>query len=174
MINHKDNKQVWLLGIINNSTKEFRIRIEVSFSREGQTLSKFIKLYVETGNTIISDGWYGYNFLNSESSGYHHITHVHMNGIFGQGIQSSSHIEAIWNIIKSKIKSIYQVIPHKNFMQFFGEAEYRYKIRNKSSVDKIKDFFECYRLIDNLADVEFSDSGFINASDDDIEEEFED
>ena len=53
LINHKDNKQIWLLGIINNSTKEFRI--EASYSRDGDTLSKFINLYVETGNTIVSD-----------------------------------------------------------------------------------------------------------------------
>ena len=100
LINHIDNKQVWLLGIINNSTKDFKI--EPSYSRDSQILSNFINQYVKSGNTIISDGWKGYNFLNSESSGFHHITQVQKNSKFGKGIQSSSHIEAIWNIIKSK------------------------------------------------------------------------
>lgn len=81
-----------------------------------------------------------------------------MNGIFGQGIQSSFHIEAIWNINKSKIKSIYHIIPNKNNLKYILEAEYRYKIRNKIGNDKIKDLFEIYSLIENVFDVEFPNS----------------
>ena len=33
-----------------------------------------------------------------------------------------SHIEAIWNIIESKIKSIYHAIPHNNYLKFAREA----------------------------------------------------
>ena len=66
------------------------------------------------------------------------------------------------------------MIPHKNYIPFVREAEYRYKIRNKRGLDKIKDFFECYRLIDDVSGVNFPKSGFISASDDDNKEEFED
>lgn len=36
LINHKNNQQLWLIGIINNITKEFRI--EASFNRDSNTL----------------------------------------------------------------------------------------------------------------------------------------
>ena len=172
LINHINNKQVWLLGIINNNTKDFRI--EGAYNRDTNTLSNFISTYVEKGNVIISDGWQGYNYLNSHDSGYQHLTFMHINGIFGQGIQSTSHIEAIWGIIKSKIKSIYNVIPHKNFMKFVREAEYRYKVKDKTGMDKIKEFFDCYRLTENVSDVKFPNVGFISSSDEDNSEDFED
>ena len=47
----------------------------------------------------------------------------------------------------------------------FAKMSYRRKIRNKSGFDKIKDFFECYRLIDDVSDIDFSKQGFINSSD---------
>ena len=40
-----------------------------------------------TGNSIISDGWAGYNFLNSVNSGYIHITHMHLGESFGFGLE---------------------------------------------------------------------------------------
>ena len=80
MRNHKNNRQLWLIGIINNNTKEFSI--EASFNLDAMTLSKFIYKYVEIGNTIVSDGWPGYNFFNSTESGFNHIIHLHQGGIF--------------------------------------------------------------------------------------------
>ena len=91
-----------------------------------------------------------------------------------QGIQSSSPFETIQNIIKSKIKSIYLIIPHKNYLKFVSEEEYIYKIRNKTSYGKIKDLFDNYHLVEDVSDVEFSNSGFINALDDDNSEYLED
>ena len=70
--------------LINNIIKEFRI--EASFNRDATILSKFIYKYVEIGNTIVSDGWAGYNFLNSAESGFSHINHLHQGGIFGFGL----------------------------------------------------------------------------------------
>lgn len=123
LINHKNNKQIWLLDIINKATKEFRI--EGVYNRDSAILETFIKKYVEKGNTIISDGWPGYNFLNSEKSGYSHITRIHQGGSFGYCLQSTSHIETVWNIINGKIKSIYHVIPGYHLMNFVKEIEYR-------------------------------------------------
>lgn len=40
LFSHKQNKQIWLLGIINNSTKEFRI--EGTYSRDAITLEKIL------------------------------------------------------------------------------------------------------------------------------------
>ena len=59
---------------------------------------------------------------------------------------------------------MYYVIPNKHFLQFVREAEYRLKIRDKSQLEKVKDFFECYELILNVPDVEFPKNGFISDS----------
>lgn len=117
LINHINNKQIWLLSIINNTSKEFSIK--VSYNRDSGTLANYIQKYIEIENTIISNGCSGYNFLDSAQSGYSHITHIHHGGNFGYGMQSNSHIESIWNIIKGKIKTIYHVIP--KFHSIFGE-----------------------------------------------------
>ena len=66
--------------------------------------------------------WEGYNFLNSSNSGYSHITHIHLVGSFGFEVKYSSHIEAIWNIIKRSIKSMYHVIPRTHVIYLVREA----------------------------------------------------
>ena len=53
-------EQVWLIGIINNITKEFRK--EGTHIRDSYTLKKFILKYVPKGNYIVTDGWAGYFF----------------------------------------------------------------------------------------------------------------
>ena len=41
LINHKNGRQIWLLGVINNQNKNFRI--EGTFNRDTTAISKFIK-----------------------------------------------------------------------------------------------------------------------------------
>ena len=53
LFGHRDNTQIWILGIIETSSKKFRI--EKSLSRNADTLKKFISKFVKSGNTIISD-----------------------------------------------------------------------------------------------------------------------
>ena len=85
LISHNNNKQIWLLGLINNSTKEFRI--VASYKRDSLTLAAFIKKYIKTGNNIITDSWAGYNWIDSPASGYQHIKFNHGLGAFGAGMQ---------------------------------------------------------------------------------------
>ena len=152
-----------MLGIINTSSKSFRL--EATLDRSEQTLKKFVENYVKGGNSIVSEGWRGYYFLNHEDSKYEHITTNHLIGNFSAGLRSSSHIEAIWNVLKSKIKSTYHVIPHKNFLHFLIEAEFKYIIRNKKYNERIKEFFECCKLINDVADSEIYDTEFLKDSD---------
>ena len=121
------------------------------------------------GNTIISDGWAGYQFLDSPNSGYSHIIQNHSFGSFGYGLESTSYIEAIWKILKSKIKSIYHVIPYKNLMRFVKEVEFKYIIRNKSYNEKIKEIFDCFDYFQNVEDDQFYDNEFLNDSNDDYD-----
>ena len=90
LIGHKNGKQLWLLGIIKNTSKKFRI--EASFLRDTPTVKKFINKFVETGNPILTDCWNAYNFVDNAHSGYIYIKHLHKAGSFGMGLQSTSHI----------------------------------------------------------------------------------
>ena len=64
LFSHTDNgDKIWVLGIIDNQTKDFGLNI--SLKRDQNVLKSFITRYVEPGNTIITDGWSGYNFLGS-------------------------------------------------------------------------------------------------------------
>ena len=64
LFSHTDiGDKIWVLGIIDNQTKDFRLNI--SLKRDQNVLKSFITRYVEPGNTIITDGWSGYNFLGS-------------------------------------------------------------------------------------------------------------
>lgn len=79
LLSHTDNgDKIWVLGIIDNQTKEFRLNI--SLKRDQNALKSFITRYVEPGNTIIIDGWSGYNFLGNLDN-YSHDIHIHCWGI---------------------------------------------------------------------------------------------
>ena len=86
-------QQIWVLGIIDNYSKDFRLNL--TLDRNQETLKSFIARYVEPGNTIVTDGWQGYDFL-SNTDDYRHDRHVHGRGDFGYGLNSTSHIESIW------------------------------------------------------------------------------
>ena len=107
--------------------------------RDELTLTKFIKKFVEKGNTIFSDGWAGYQ--NLENEGYHHDVHIHRGGDFWFGLNSTSTIESLWNALKGKIKQIYRIIPSKNFVSYLREARWKYLNKDISYEGKIKEFF---------------------------------
>lgn len=76
-----------------------------------------------------------YNFLNNIDGGYKHSINTHGHGDFGEGLDSTSHIEQLWNHLKYLIKEIYNVIPSNNFVLFLREVEWR---RNYSKFDANK------------------------------------
>lgn len=59
LITHINGHQVWLVGIINTQTKDFRL-IPV-YNRNYTILNYIITKFVEKGNVLISDSWAGYN-----------------------------------------------------------------------------------------------------------------
>ena len=44
LIGHKNNRQLWLIGIINNTSKAYWI--EATFQRNSNTMKEFISKYV--------------------------------------------------------------------------------------------------------------------------------
>ncbi len=74
----KNRTQPKVIGIINNRTKEFRL--EASKYRDNNTIKKFLNKFIDSGNTIISDGWSGYNFISNFND--QPMKHVIMEGGF--------------------------------------------------------------------------------------------
>ena len=66
--------------------------------------------------------------------------HNHGGGDFGVGDHITSKIEHIWAQMKKKITSIYHIIPKKNFIYFFREAELRLCMSKFSDEKKEKCF----------------------------------
>ena len=119
------------MGIIDNESKKFRL--EASLNRDSTTTKKFINKFIGYGNTIVSDGWSAYSWIDDNNSGYSHITHIYGGGDFGFGLSSTSHNESLWNALKAKIKTTYLTIHSRNFISFLHEAEWKYINRNKNN-----------------------------------------
>ena len=82
----------------------YELRLEVSYTRNEEVLKKIIQTHVKTGNYIVSDCWSGYLWIGRPFSGYIHSPHNHGHVNFGQGYDSTSHIEGIWTYLKNIIK----------------------------------------------------------------------
>jgi len=59
----ENKKQIWVLGIIDNISKDFLL--DIAYERNQNILKSFIKNYIKSGNTIVCDGWSGYAFLDN-------------------------------------------------------------------------------------------------------------
>ena len=65
----------------------------------------------------MTDGWAGHSFLDdSNNSVWEHEIHSHATGDFSFGVNSTSHIENLWENIKYQIITIYNKIPNKNYI----------------------------------------------------------
>ena len=92
-----------------------------------------METHIGRGNSINSDMWRGYNFLDDINSGHQHITSNHSIGQFGL----TARIESILGDLKSTIKKMYTTIPSKNFIYFLLEVEYRWNLKNMNINNKI-------------------------------------
>ena len=127
--------------------------------------------FIDSGNTVISDGWPGYNFI-SNYNGLAHEIHDHGAGDFGSGMHTTSFIESLWHSLKAQIKNTYHIIPSKYFISFLREAEWKISNKNKSYESLIKEFFSCYDYVQNLSDIFLNENDFLidgDLSEDEIE-----
>ena len=119
-------------------------------NRNANHLKIFITNHIIPGINIIHDGWRAYSFLDSDDSVYIHEEYNHGQGNFGYGLHSRSHIESVWNTIKSEIKFLYRIIPHSNYIYYLRESEFRYIISKLNNAGKEKFFIKilkiCYKL----------------------------
>ena len=108
---------------------------------------KYSLIIIKKSN-IITDGWSSYDFLDIDDAEYDHVVHVHgPGGNFGFGQHSTSHIEGIWGTVKSYITRIYNKITDSNFILFLREAELKYRLRDKSYIEKETELKEIFKYV---------------------------
>ena len=117
--------------------------------------------YIKTENIIITDGWIGYSFISS-IPGYIREMHIHGVGDFGLESSSTSQKESLWSQLKALLKNLYYIIPHKNFILYLREAEWRIKDKDKNINAKIKEFFDCYYTISDMEASDFVSDYYLN------------
>ena len=84
---HINDEKIWIVGAKNNQT--CNIRLDVFKTRNEEDMKIFINNYIKEYNTIITDGWCTYQFL--DHSNYVHEVHIHgPNGNFGFVFHSTS------------------------------------------------------------------------------------
>ena len=125
--------------------------------------SQRVNTYVPKGNIIITDGALCYSWLDNVDSGYTHHVHNHGHGDFGEALDSTSHVEQLWNNLKSIIKKIYFFIPNNNFVLYLRESEWR---RNQKKFDSNKNimtsFEETLQYIDNSGNINLYDIDYLS------------
>lgn len=86
-----NNNLLWVVGIINTRNK--KIRLEVTFVRNADTLKKIVTKHVKVDNILVTDQWPCYIWINYPNSGYIHSVHNHGHDDFCRGLESTSNIE---------------------------------------------------------------------------------
>ena len=72
---------VWILGIINNTNKDFRL--EIANSRDTNTIKAFISRHFKKGKKIYTAGRPYYDYLEEPDSCFLRYKHNHDQGDFG-------------------------------------------------------------------------------------------
>lgn len=152
-----EGQKLWIIGAKNNTTNN--IRLDIFKSRTEDDCKIFIFNHIKPNNTIITDGWPSYNFLNNNDSNYVHEVHAHgPNGNFGFGAHSTSIIEGAWGTIKSIIKRIYGYIPADNFILFLREVEFRFILSKLSPQEKEEKIIEMFKYLYDTVEYELYDN----------------
>ena len=72
-VHNSVEEQIWVIGLIEVESK--KIRLELVKERSSEVLKKIILHHVGINNTIITDGWEGYSWINQYR--YDHLVHLH-------------------------------------------------------------------------------------------------
>lgn len=102
---HDNQKQIWIIGMINNPTRE--IRLEISENRNSSTIKKIILNLIPKGNNIVTDGFMCYRWLDDPFRDYEHSMHKNCQGDFGTRLDSTSQVGQLFSHLKQLIKTIY-------------------------------------------------------------------
>ena len=92
---HEDQTQIWAVGVIKNYNLN-NVRLNLTKIKNSTYLKGFVEGYDKKGNIIGTDRWLGYSFINQANPGYKYLSFYHGHCLFGEGINTTSHIESLW------------------------------------------------------------------------------
>ncbi len=121
--------------------------------RTTETIKKNIKHYIKIGNTIVTNGWHAYDWLDNNNSGYHRIQHLLGHHDFGYGSESTSHIESVWIDLKRLLNKFYNAVKPDNFIYFLKENERLKKLSNFSNAQKINNLIMIFNQISSTQNI---------------------
>ena len=155
--------KLWAFGSKNNKTLNLdQIYILVVQKAIVKNLTNHIKEH----NTVITDGWASYQFLNDPNCNYKHETHIHgPSGNFGFGLHSTNITEGVWGTDKQYIKKIYNYIPDENFVLFLREGEFRYNIGSLNNPEKERKIIEIFKYLFESSNYDLYDDEKLNDND---------
>lgn len=103
----------------------------IAVDRRAETLLPIVHLVVESGSTVYTDKWSGYNKLGL--SGYNHVVINHSKKFASGRGEHIANIESFWREIKPKIGRYRGGFRH-NFPLHLKEQEFRWNHRHEKSL----------------------------------------
>lgn len=110
-------EKYWLIGAISRTTKQ--IRLKLVRNRNANVCLRFLTDNVNVESTVFTDGWRGYNSLNSY--GFEHMTINHRLYFVDPDnpIIHTQNIESLWAVLKSVMPKFYSFEHFENFINYF-------------------------------------------------------
>ena len=139
-------KQKLVAGVIckAKTKKGYCIRLKIVEKRDREHAEEFIEQTIKPGSLVITDGFGGYNEI--ESLGYEWFACNHAIGFFGP----TNHIENLWSVMKRALRYIYKDLTFstENLRLILREYENRYNNEEVFyNVDNYLEMRACSRFV---------------------------
>jgi len=135
-----DSKVLAAIAVEINDNKVGRIRIQIISAATKENLNEFVLKNVEKGSTVVTDGWGGYNDL--ESKGYIHEVSLASKD---NASESLPHVHTVVSLIKRWIIGTLQgSCSAEHMAYYFDEFTFRFNRRTSKSRGKL-----FYRMVQN-------------------------
>ena len=138
---HKDKRAKQGTGGVGKAVvmgmleRQGRVRAGCITGADGTTLHGQIRKHVETGSTVYTDAWRGYNGLHSH---FAHETIDHA-VCFGKGSLHTNSIESFWALFKRGYHGIYHQMSRKHLQRYIDEFVFRFNCRPRLMADVFSD-----------------------------------
>jgi transposase-like protein len=127
-----ENKSLVVIGVelFKGKNQLGRVRIEVVPDASADSLQGFIKENVETGSTVITDGWSSYNFIGR--SGYKHEVAKKFENTDEQNIMP--HVHMVVSLLKRWLLGTHQgAVQEMHLQAYLDEYVFRFNCRKSAN-----------------------------------------
>jgi len=138
-----ENEVLAAIAVETNEKIVGRIRVSMLTDASEDSLQKFIQESVESGSTVVTDGWLGYSGL--EAIGYNHeiIVHQDLDALL-------PYVHTVISLMKRWIIGTLQGSCSREHLQYYFD-EYTFRFNRRKSKSRGQLF---YRLLQNAVQIE--------------------